>query len=219
MDQIADPATIAPRDIIDFWFPDGPSPDPARHLELWTWRMRGGADAEILARFTAVTHAAAEGRYDFWAQSPIGRLALIILIDQFSRTVWAGTPRAYAQDPKALALCLEGLDNGDYAALENVWQKSTFKLPLEHCECPDHLANLDRAVRIAEQIQAEAPEGLRDFYAQGARQPRLHREVIAHFGRHPHRNAILGRTSTAEEADYLAAGNFPHQTRLGAPET
>ncbi len=219
LDQIADPATITPRDILDFWFPDGPAPDPARHVALWSWRMRGGANAEILARFTEVTEAAAAGRYDHWAQTTVGRLALIILTDQFPRTVWAGTPWAYAQDPRALALCLEGLANGDFAALENVWQKATFKLPLEHCEGPDHLANLDLAVKIAGHLQLEAPDCLAEIYAYGIRQVDLHRKVIARFGRHPHRNAVLGRTSTAEEAAYIEAGDFPHQTAIAMPGT
>ena len=207
-------STLNPQEIIDFWFPDGPNPDPDTHVTLWMWRMRGGANAEILAKYTKATEQAAAGAYDDWAHTSLGRLALIILLDQFPRTVWAGSAAAYAQDPKALDLCLEGLENGHFDALENVWYKSVFKLPLEHCECPDHMANLDRAVAIADQIATEAPENLKDGYTFGTQQPRKHRAVIAQFGRHSHRNAILGRESSPEELAYIEKGEFPHETDL-----
>jgi uncharacterized protein (DUF924 family) len=200
--------------ILDFWFPDGPDPEPDKHLELWMWRMRGGAHEAVVEGYSAITAQAAEGKLDHWAETARGRLALIILLDQFSRSVWAGSPKAYAQDPKALDLCLQGIDNGHFDALDNVWEKSTFKLPLEHCECKDHLANLDRAVAIGHQLAREAPGHLRLFYEGGAQQPEKHRAVIEAFGRHPHRNAVLGRESSPAEQEYLNKGGFPHQTDL-----
>lgn len=205
---------ITPREIINFWFPDGPSPEPKAHMDLWSWRMRGGANDEIIAKYTEATERAAQGEFDSWADEPIGRLALIILLDQFPRTVWAGTAKAYAQDPKALHLCLEGLENGHFDALENVWFKSVFKLPMEHCECPNHLANLDRVIAIADQIKEDAPDNLKDVYEFAAGQPRKHRAVIAQFGRHCHRNEVLGRISTPAELDYISKGIFPHEVEL-----
>ncbi|SFK72085.1 DUF924 family protein [Celeribacter marinus] len=205
---------ITPREIINFWFPDGPSPEPKAHMDLWSWRMRGGANDEIIAKYTEATERAAQGEFDSWADEPIGRLALIILLDQFPRTVWAGTAKAYAQDPKALHLCLEGLENGHFDALENVWFKSVFKLPMEHCECPNHLANLDRVIAIADQIKEDAPDNLKDVYEFAAGQPRKHRAVIAQFGRHSHRNEVLGRISTPAELDYISKGIFPHEVEL-----
>jgi uncharacterized protein (DUF924 family) len=205
---------ITPEEVLAFWFPEPAQPDPEAHLALWVWRMRGGAHEAVVERFTELTRRAAAGGLDGWARTPTGRLAEIIVLDQFSRSVFAGTPGAYAQDRKALDLCLEGLANGDFDRLENVWQKAMFKMPLEHCECAGHLANLDRAVAIAIALADEAPANLRDFYGFGAKQPALHRAVVAAFGRHPHRNAILGRLSTPEEAAYLAKGDFPHQTDL-----
>ena len=205
---------ITPREIINFWFPDGPSPEPKAHMDLWSWRMRGGANDEIIAKYTEATERAAQGEFDSWADEPIGRLALIILLDQFPRTVWAGTAKAYAQDPKALHLCLEGLENGHFDALENVWFKSVFKLPMEHCECPNHLANLDRVIAIADQIKEDAPDNLKDVYEFAAGQPRKHRAVIAQFGRHSHRNEVLGRISTPAELDYISKGVFPHEVEL-----
>jgi uncharacterized protein (DUF924 family) len=205
---------ITPVEILNFWFPDGPNPDLQQHMDLWMWRMRGGANEEILEKYSEVTERAVSGEFDSWASTPTGRLALIILLDQFPRTVWAGSEKAYSQDPRALELCLEGLDNGHFEALENVWYKSVFKLPLEHCECPDHMANLDLSVSIADQLIEQAPAHLKDAYRFGAGQPRKHRAVIAQFGRHSHRNAILGRDSTPEELAYIEKGEFPHETDL-----
>lgn len=189
-------------------------------MRVWNWRMRGGAHEEVVTRFSDLTRRAAAGDLDHWPDTPMGRLALIIIFDQFTRSVWAGTRRAYAYDERARDLCLQGLENGHFDALENVWQKSAFKIPLEHCECvdrADHLANLDIAISIADRMIDEAPENLRQVYELGAGQPRGHRAVIARFGRHPHRNAILGRDSTPEELDYIATGNFPHTTKLEIP--
>jgi len=205
---------ITPDEIIAFWFPDGLEPSVQRHGELWTWRMRGGASPAVVARYADLTERAAKGELDHWAATPLGRLALIIVLDQFSRSVWDGTPGAYALDPKALGLCLEGLENGHFDVLENVWYKTQFKLPLEHCECPNHLAHLDRAIALAERLVHEAPEHLAAFYELVAQHPRRHRAVIARFGRHSHRNEILARPSTPEELDYLATGEFPHAIDL-----
>ncbi len=124
-------------------------------------------------------------------------------------------PRAFSCDPKALELCLDGLANGHFDALANVWQKSAFKIPLEHCECPEHLANIDRAIAVADRLLDGAPERLRAIYVFGAEQPRRARAVIARSGRHPHRNAVLGRASTPEEQACIDNGEFPHTTKIG----
>ena len=203
-----------PSDILAFWFPDGPDPEPAAHIEHWVWRMRGGAHEEVVAKYSDITNQAVIGDLDHWAETPKGRMALIILLDQFSRSVFSGTPQAYAQDPKALARCLEGLENGHFEALENVWQKSVYKLPLEHCECAGHLAHLDRAIAIQTALVDEAPERLRPFYRAAVQHPTGHRAVIAQFGRFPHRNDILGRVSTPQERAYIDKGDFPHQSDL-----
>lgn len=204
----------SPTEILNFWFPDGTNPDLETHTKLWQWRMQGGANDEIIRHYTSLTHCAAAGELEGWKANPKARLALIILLDQFSRTVWAGSPKAYAQDPKALELCLEGLKNGHFDQLGTGWYKTVFKLPLEHCECSDHLANLEKAIIIADQVLEEAPEHLKKFYQFAAGQPRKHRAVIAKFGRHSHRNQVLGRTSTVEELEYVNKGEFPHQVDM-----
>jgi uncharacterized protein (DUF924 family) len=198
-------------EVLRFWFPDSLKDELETHNRHWAWRMRGGADAEIVARFTAVTEQAAAGALDHWAEDPEGRCALIVVLDQFSRSVWGNTPRAFSQDSRALELSLEGLENGHFAALSTPWQKTSYQLSLGHCEGPDHLARMDQAVAIAQEIQGSAPEHLRPSYAFAVEQKVLHRRVIEAYGRYPHRNAVLGRTSTPEETDYVAKGEFPHR--------
>jgi uncharacterized protein (DUF924 family) len=131
--------------------------------------------------------------------------------DQFSRSVHRGTARAFAQDPKALALTLEGIEIGHYAALATPWEKTFFFLPLGHSE---DLAHLTVAVELAEQLAEEAPAQLRKILEHSAEQARGHRDIIARFGRHPHRNAVLGRPSTPEELAYLASGQLVHTRPL-----
>jgi uncharacterized protein (DUF924 family) len=197
--------------VLEFWFPEGFGADLETHREQWTWRMRGGADVAIVERFSELCEQACRGKLDSWAETARGRLALVLVLDQFSRSVWRDTPRAFAQDPKALALVLEGLANGHYGALRTPWEKTFFVMPLVHCEGPDHLERADRAVALARVLLAEVPEHLKPLYEFSAQQPVEHRKVIAAFGRHPHRNRILGRESTPEELGYLERGIFPHQ--------
>ena len=201
-------------EVLDFWFPTGFGSDLATHREGWAWRMRGGADRQIVERFSQLTERAARGECDRWAETARGRLALVLVLDQFSRSVWRDSARAFAQDPKALALVLEGLENGHYAALGTAWEKTFFTMPLGHCEGPDLLARLDRSIALARAVLDEAPAHLKPLYEFSAEQPVLHRKVIAAFGRHPHRNRALGRESTPEELAYLEAGTFPHQREI-----
>lgn len=198
-------------DVLDFWFPAGAGDTLAGHRAYWVWRMRGGADADIVARFRDATERAARGELDDWAATPRGRLALVVVLDQFSRSAFRDSPRAFAQDRTALALVLEGLANGHYDALETVWEKAFFGMPLAHCEGDGHLVRIDRVIALGDRLLVEAPAHLRPMYAFNAEQPRRHRQVIAAFGRYPHRNAVLGRTSTPAELAYLERGDFPHR--------
>lgn len=200
-------------DVLDFWFPEGQGLDieASVHKAHWFWRMQGGADDEIVARFSSLTGQAAGGALDHWVLDPHGRLALIIILDQFSRSVWRDSERAFAQDPRALALSTQGFSNGHYALLETPWFKVVHGLPLGHCEGPDHLQRLDRLIGLREKIATDAPVPLQPIYGSLVKQARDVREVIASFGRHPHRNAVLGRASTPAEELYIAKGSFPHK--------
>ncbi len=208
-----------PEVVLSFWFPDRIEEDPQTHDAHWRWRMLGGADQEILSRFTSLTEDAAAGRLDAWATTPRGRLALVIALDQFPRSVWRDTPRAFEQDAKALALVLEGHHNGHYDTLQTPWERTIYNVPLGHYEGPNHLERLDLAIRLGQDILKLAPEPMKPIYAFIASQPVEVRRVIAEFGRHPHRNAALGRVSTPEEQAYLTDGRFPHLRTPDATET
>jgi uncharacterized protein (DUF924 family) len=195
-------------DILRFWFPPGLDADEETHLRRCEWWFRGGADDPIVRSFTHVLEAAEAGELDHWAEDARSRLALIIVLDQFSRSVYRDSARAYAQDAKALALALEGMDNGHYNQISTPWERAFFLLPLAHSE---HLVLHERLVALCEAKVAEVPEKLRRIYAFSVSQARGHRDVIARFGRHPHRNAALGRISSEEERAYIETGEFVHQ--------
>lgn len=187
-----------PDSIHAFWF--GTQADDAQvareRSSLW-WAKNSAADDEIRQRFAASTEMAARGELDGWAASPRGRLALILLTDQFPRNVYRGTPQSFAYDHFALAWSKRGIALGADAALRPI-ERVFFYLPLEHSESP---ADQEQAVALFEQLAAGAADratfdGFLDF-------ARRHRDVIARFGRFPHRNAILGRTSSAEELAFL----------------
>jgi uncharacterized protein (DUF924 family) len=130
------------------------------------------------------------------------------VLDQFSRSLYRDSAQAYALDDKAVGLAVDGLACGFYDRLSTVWEKTFFMLPLGHSE---QLALLDRCVVLADQLVEQAPAQLQRLYAFSASQARRHREVLARFGRQPHRNTALGRESTEQERAYLAAGDFVHR--------
>jgi uncharacterized protein (DUF924 family) len=197
-----------PERVLAFWFPDLSGADHARMVRQFEWWFRGGANAAVPERFAALFERAARGELDHWSAHPRSRLALILVLDQFSRALYKDSAQAYAQDPKALALALEGIRIGHYAALETPWEKTFFLLPLGHSE---ELAHLEHAVALAAELALGAPPELRKVLEHSASQARGHRDVIARFGRQPHRNALLGRQSTPEELEYLARGELVHK--------
>jgi uncharacterized protein (DUF924 family) len=194
-------------DVLRFWFPGSGRGDPAAMARQLEWWFRGGADAEIRRRFHPLHQRAARGALDAWSHTPRSRLALIIVLDQFSRTIHRGTADAYALDAKARALTRAGLELGHYAALASAWEKTFFLLPLGHSE---DIRDLEAAVGLAEALARDAPPEERWLLEHSASQARGHRAVVARFGRQPHRNEVLGRTSTPEELAYLASGDLVH---------
>ena len=152
---------------------------------------------------------ARRGELDSWAETPRGRLALIVVLDQFSRNIYRGSSLSYAQDEKALELAVEGIDAGmdrELTPMERIF----FWMPIGHSE---DLALQERSVRNQEEGAANAPPHLRAMAEFGTSQATAARDVIARFGRHPHRNEILGRTSTPEELKYLRTETPPHMRR------
>jgi uncharacterized protein (DUF924 family) len=201
------------RTVYDFWFPPGlDDTDLETHRRMFGWWFGGEASPE-LPPFAPIVQAARTGHLDHWLATSLGRLSLIVVLDQCPRGLFAGTPEAYASDPDALRIAEEGLRNGQYDALTKPWEKTFFFMPLGHAEGPDHRKQLGRVVAMAERIALKAPERLRPLYQHSASQARGHLEVIARFGRFPHRNPILGRPSTSEEQEYLDKGDFVHMRR------
>jgi uncharacterized protein (DUF924 family) len=198
-----------PEAVLSYWFPQGINDADLQTLQRQGRRwMAGGpeVDREITERFGEVLEQARRGELDHWANTPRGRLALIIVLDQFSRNIYRGSPLSYSQDEKALKLALEGIDLGMDRELGAV-ERNFFWLPLGHSE---DLALQDRVVRHAEEEAASAPPHQKAMAEFGVSQTKAARDVIARFGRHPHRNEILGRTSTPEELEYLRTETPPH---------
>jgi uncharacterized protein (DUF924 family) len=197
-------------DVLRFWFPQqlsGDRDDQAAMVRQFDWWFRGGTNAPVAEQFSPLLERARRGELDAWSDEPRSRLALIIVLDQFSRTIYRETAQAFAQDSKACALTLEGIDIGHYAALQTPWEKTFFFLPLGHSE---EVRNLDLAVKLADDLVEEALQEYRALLEFSAAQARRHRDVVARFGRHPHRNQALERQSTPEELEYLATGQLVH---------
>ena len=195
-------------DVLEFWFPNLPSNDPAARVRQWEWWFRGGGDAKIIDRFVPLLERAIRGELDDWAQDARSRLALILVLDQFSRTIYRSNARSYAQDETACSLAIEGIENGHYAALETPWERTFLFLPLGHTE---DLQHLEMAIELADRLAIDSSLEYRPLLEFSAAQARRHRDVVARFGRQPHRNEILGRISTPAELEYLVTGQLVHK--------
>lgn len=157
-------------------------------------------DTELRQRFGATLAAARAGQLDTWTDNAECRLALIIVLDQFSRNIFRGEAESYAADAQALSLALEGIARGhDQAVLPMA--RIFFYLPLEHAE---DLALQERAVALCEALQRDPKAEPQAFFDTTLDFARQHHDVIRRFGRFPHRNAILGRQNTPDEQAYLA---------------
>lgn len=150
-------------------------------------------DRLIQERFGAYCEAAARAECFDWRRSMRGRLAEIIVLDQFSRNIWRNSPRAFMQDPLALALAQEAVNMPEYEQL-NAHEKKFILMPFMHSESP--LIH-EEAVRHFEALGDE----------QTLQYEHLHKVIIDRFGRYPHRNKILGRPSTPEEIEFLNEPN------------
>ena len=173
--------------IIAFWREAGPD----------RWYAKDDAfDAQIRGRFEAAHHAPARGEYAAWSADWEGALALLILLDQFPRNLYRHSGHAFATDPLARTVAAAALDAGhDQAAPLEL--RTFFYLPFEHSEL---IADQDRCVALCEALEAAG--------GPPAQWARMHRDIIVRFGRFPHRNAALGRSTTAEEQAFLDEGGF-----------
>ena len=174
-----------PSEIIEFWFAAGP--------EQW-FTKAPEFDAEIARRFGDATEQAAGGAFDHWCENSDGTLALILLLDQFPRNIHRGSARAFSADGKALAIARTAIERG-IDREQPVERRKWLYLPLEHAE---DLKAQEECVALFEATGIEAD----------LKWAIDHRDIIARFGRFPHRNAVLGRQSTPEEDQFLADGGF-----------
>jgi uncharacterized protein (DUF924 family) len=196
-------------EVLKFWF--GPRPYSAaqvqQHSRLWFGEpdapeLTPQTDELVRERFGELTRAAALGQLSAWESGPRRRLALILLLDQFSRNIFRGTARAFAQDRQALALTLSGMQFGADATLDPV-ERIFFYMPLMHAEDADVQ---EEAIAAFRRLRPEAPAELHAIFDGSLSSAVEHRDLIARFGRFPHRNRSLGRENTAEEIHWLATG-------------
>ena len=192
-------------DILEFWFGSFPTPYTADASKPDMWFKNGSSyDSEIFVNFGVDYDRAINGELDHWIDSYRGRLALIILLDQFSRHIHRGTAKSFAQDEKAQALCIDGIGAGDDSKMHAI-ERSFFYLPLEHAEDIDK-QNL--SVRAYEQLVLDVPEEYRKHFEVTLSFARSHHYVIERFGRFPELNEILNRDSTADELAFIASGKY-----------
>lgn len=191
---------VAAQEILDYWFGAAPDdPATAQHKAALWWGRSEATDAELHQRFDATHEAAVAGRLDGWAATPEGRVALVVVLDQLSRNLHRGTPRAFAQDPAARRQALAAVEQGEDRS-GPFFHRVFLYLPFEHSE---RLGDQERCCRLFEQLRAECSEPLREAARMYLQFARAHRDIVARFGRFPHRNAILGRPSSAEELRFL----------------
>lgn len=191
---------MTPKTILDFWF--GSDPDDAavakKQSDLW-WSRNKATDDEIRRRFEIYVIMAASEQLKDWLTTPRGQLALIILTDQFPRNVYRETARAFSCDEKALTWCIEGLEQKVDRELRPI-ERVFFYLPLEHAE---HLVHQDLSVKCFSELVSTVPAEKRAIFEEYLDFAVRHRDIIARFGRFPHRNRILGRESTPDELAFL----------------
>lgn len=189
-----------PGTICEFWF--GQHQDEAeliaRQSALW-WSKRDDVDSGIRVRFEPLLDRASAGELDGWRATPQGRLAFVLLTDQFPRNMFRSTPRAFAFDPLARAWARDAIDQGVDRRLRAI-ERVFLYMPLEHSESLD---DQTEAVRLVGALTDGVAPGLRPDFERFLDFARRHREIIARYGRFPHRNAILGRESDAAEIDFL----------------
>ena len=191
---------IPPQDVIDFWFGELDEHGLAdeAHAARW-WQKDDAFDELIRARFGAVHADLTAGVENAWLDTPTGRLATVLVLDQFSRNLFRGTAAMFEHDERARAIALAMIEAGEDRAFP-VHPRTFLYLPLMHAE---DLALQDRCVAEFEALVAELGGHARSAVENNVGFAERHREIIARFGRFPHRNELLGRETTAAEAAFL----------------
>lgn len=181
-----------PQEIIEFWFGKQNEPDYGKPRQVW-FTKNSGFDEEVRSRFILDYQEAAAGKLDNWKNSPLSCLALIILLDQFPRNMFRDSPQAFATDSQALDVAKYAVACGFDRELLPL-QRWFIYLPFEHSE---NLEDQHQSIKLFSTLKDDPESDSTIKYAY------RHLEVIERFGRFPHRNRILGRETTPEEAEFL----------------
>jgi len=198
------------QEIVQFWFEDATTNPQSRAERTKVWFSLGREDqqrfdTQIRESFGSDVDQALRGDLDGWGKDAHGRLALVLLLDQFTRNIFRGSAQAFAGDASALQLVLDGCRTGADRLLHPV-ERLFFYLPLEHAE---DAAMQNKSVDAFTALATGSSGDLRTFFKDMLPYAQQHREIVTRFGRFPHRNAALGRQSTPAEREYLA-GNAPN---------
>lgn len=189
--------------ILDMWFRERAHDGPGLDARVNYWFGEDPErDIQIRHRYGGLIKRASANQLDHWASIPLGRLALIIVIDQFRRNVYRGTREAFSHDRMALTLCVEGAIAKQDKQL-SLLQRVFFFMPMQHIES---LKVQNKSVTVFKGLAAAASGTEKDTFETFADFAELHRDIIEQFGRFPHRNSILGRESTDTEKEYLEDG-------------
>ncbi len=197
---ITDEDQIHIEEILAFWFKEQEltAPQIDRRMDIW-FGQDPVFDQEVKASFADVVQEASEGRLNHWAHQPHGRLALILLLDQFRRNIHRNTAAAFTKDRDALKLCVEGAMQKKDRGLTPI-QRVFFYMPLQHAESRKVQA---KSVEIYQKLAMAVSPTNRETFQTIAQFAELHRDIIDRFGRFPHRNRLLNRQNTPEEDQYL----------------
>lgn len=188
-------------EILGFWFKEQQlsAPQIDRRMDIWFGEDKA-FDLEIEREFADDVESASAGKLDHWAEEPRGRLALILLLDQFRRNIHRNSAKAFEKDKAALKLCVEGAMQRKDQGLTPI-ERVFFYMPLQHAESGKVQA---KSVELYNKLAESVSATYRETFSTIAQFAELHRDIIEQFGRFPHRNKLLGRKNTAAENEYLA---------------
>jgi uncharacterized protein (DUF924 family) len=189
-----------PSDVLDFWFGELDEEGLAdeSHAGRW-WKKDPAFDRRIQDEFGALHAGVADGECDDWLGAPRSRLAVILVLDQFSRNMFRDTARMFAGDPGALGAALDGIALGMDGKLRHD-ERGFFYMPLMHSE---DVVLQERSVALFSAFRDSLMGKLRERASNSVRFAERHRDIVRRFGRFPHRNALLGRASTPDELEFL----------------
>lgn len=187
--------------VLAFWFKEHElsAPQIDRRMDIW-FGEDSVFDHECKKEFADDVSKASEGKLDYWAHQPRGRLALILLLDQFRRNIYRNTAQAFAKDQAALKLCVEGAMAKKDKGLAPI-ERAFFYMPLQHAESRKVQ---EKSVALYNRLAGAVSPTYRETFETIAQFAELHRDIVERFGRFPHRNKLLGRANTPEENEFLA---------------